>query len=584
MTEREEPEQTYYPTARVRLIVRLEDYGDANTPAPPETIATVRRGEKAATQLQVVTMENGALLLEGTGGQQGSPQQQTQSADEYTHVIDGIIPRAATLNRNGLRDADTLSIEIKYRDMPIDPRVIRSCAVQFFLGTVTPEDYQRGMEGESRSSAGDSPVGLPYHVVPDEYTDPNGQQRTNLRFEGWVDEWEDEWPQGEGPVVRLECTDNTRLLIEQDAPPKLTIGSKVPVHQAIANYLANFPQFRGLSVEYRPRVPDSQIPTLVDVLQKTAMRPELGPSVAKGGTSKLKVWDYITDVVGSVGHVVRVEGTTIVIQKARTLYDTRFAGRPDDPFFAAPRTLAGGRLPRRLLVYGRNISEMSFARKFSTYAPQNIEVRCYDTERKKTLTARFPLKGDEQKRINPGEASDQKWFVVRVEGIRDEKTLRLVAQNVYEQIGRNELVGRILTKNLGTFGGGNLDPDALDMLPGDAVDVVIQRSEAGQDDNTVNGVEAQIAARPAEYLQELGFDARFAAAYAKAVTSIGLQSTFRVRTVSIDWDAESDGVSLDLEVMNYVEVRADKDLEASEQTAPEATSGGAAPAVQEDGS
>jgi hypothetical protein len=575
MTQREQPLQEYFPSARVRLIVRFEDYGAPDTPEVPERPSTLWQGKKDKAPALRVAEEEGKLVLLGASDDPshiGSPQQQQGSRDQRTHVIEGIIPRSAQVMFNGVRTADTLSLEIQFRDMPIDPRTIRSCGVEYFLGTVPAEDYQRGIDGEIRTdSTPGAGAGLKWNVIPDGYIDRHGRRRTNLRFQGWVDEWYDEWGEGSAPMVRLECTDNTRLLLEQDAPPKLTIDPKQPIDRGIAEYLSNFPQFRGLSVQYLPT--GAEIPVPSDALMRTKFRPKLGPAAAGGGTSELKVWDYLTDVVGSIGHTLRFEGTTLIIQRARTLYDARFTGRPDDPFTG--RNLPSGRtLDRRLYVYGRNVADMSFGRKFATYSATNIEVRSYHTGKKKTLVARFPLKDDRQKQAVPGDAGRQAWKVIRVTGIRDEKTLRVIAQNIYESIGRNELEATFSTKNLGSFGGDNLDPDALDCLPGDAIDVEVLRSPLEEDDeSTVNVIQDQIETRAAEFLEQLGFDAAFARAYQRAVDNIGFQTTFRVRTLGLDWDSETEGVTLDFECVNYIEIRADKDLDPDEQITPENTAG-----------
>ncbi len=579
MADRDVPEQSYYPSCRVRLILRLEDFGAPGTPEPPARVATARSGknDKEPTKLKVV-QRDGALLLVGPGddpGAVGSSQSQQGSEDGLTHVLDGIIPITANFLRNGIRTADTSSIEIPYMELPVDPRVVRAVGVQLFMGTITADDYRRGMQGELRStSATVSGVPVPYNVLPDYYTDPYGRQRTNLRFEGWVDDWENDWPDADSPTVSLECTDNTRLLIDQDAAPKLTISPDLPIDEAFADYLSNYPQFRGLSVQYRPEVQRGDVPVLKKIMQATKFQPKLGPAPAGGGAAgKLKVWDYLTDVVGSIGHTLRFEGTQIIIQRARTLYDSRLPGRPDDPFTG--RNLPSGlQLPRRLFVYGKNVQSMKFRRKFATVPSINVELRCYDTTRKKTLVARFPLKGDRVKRLNPGNSSDEKWIVKVVAGIKDEATLRILAQNVYEQVTRNELECRLVSKNLGTYGGGNEDPDALDAMAGDAIDVRVMRD--GEATNSVQLASTEIATRGAEFMKQLGFSDRFARAYQKAVTHVGMPSTFRVKTMGGQFDGQNEGITLDFELMNYIEVRSDKLLPASEEiNSAQAASGSA---------
>lgn len=572
MPARDQPIPSYYPSARARLIVRLEEFDEDPTlggtllvDSKPTTLrkGVTDKGAKLETQLV-----DGAYILVGPGDDPshvGSPQQQQSSSDGLTFVLDGIIPGSATWQQNGIRTADTLTLEIAFHDMPVDPRVVRACAVQFYLGTVSADDYERGMNGKTRSPAPGSGVSIPFNVIPDEYTDPSGKSRTNLRFEGWCDEWSIEFPDGDAPMLKLECTDNTRLVLDEDAPPGLTIGPKQPIDLAIATYLANFPQFRGLSVVYQPAIDRSKIPVLKDVLKSTAFQPKLGPAPAGGGTSKLKVWDYITDVCGSIGHVVRFEGTRIIVQTPRTLYNSSLPARSDDPFTG--RQLPSGRtLRNRLYLYGDNIAEMKYARKYGQFAPFNVEVRSYSVKDKKTLIARYPQKDDRVKRLRPGDSSEQKWTVIRVRNVEDLATLRLIAQSAYEQVGRRELGVTVVTKNLGSFGGGNLDPDFLDAKPGDAINVEVGSRSAGE--NSVLTVDEQMRTRASEFLIGLGFSAAFAHAYQRAVNSIGLPSTYRIRTLGCQWDGSGEAVTLTAECINYVEVRADKELPAGEEVTP----------------
>jgi hypothetical protein len=578
MPMREQPRQTYFPSARLRLIVRLEDFDQAQLPPAPARPPQLRRGTGRDEAPLRIVERDGVLVLEPKSGDAtstGGPQEQTTSSDDLTFEIAGIVPIAVNVGRNGIRTASTLSADLRFRDLPIDPRVVRACAVEFYLGTVSEEDFKRGVSGGLRATPGGAPSGTggsPLHLVPDTYQDRHGRTRTNLRFQGWVDEWSASWPDDDEPIVHIECTDNTRLLIDQGAPPQLVLDAKIPLDRSIATYLSNFPQFRGLGVEYRPA--GGPIPMLEEALARTAFRPRLGPGPGGGG-DKMTVWDFITDVCGSVGHTVRIENTTIVIQRARTLYSNAFSGRPDDPFTG--RTLPSGRvLTRRLMVYGRNIADMEFKRKFSRGAPTNIEVRCYHGRRKKTLVARFPDARSKtpgttpQTRPHPGNANEQKWLVIRVRGVQDEATLRIVAQSIYESFNRNELQVSFTTKSLATFGGDNLDPDALDLMPGDAIDVEINREAT--EITTAGFVEDRTATAAEEFLKGLGYSPAFAAAYSKAATNIGVPVTFRVKKVGLDWSNE-EGVTIDVEAVNYIEVRADRVLPTGEEIEPEDTAG-----------
>ena len=570
----EQPQQTYWTRAKATLIVRFEDLGAKNTPAPPKKPPHVRSGkgvdDKKSLTIQKV---NGIYILQspdaGTS-RGGSPQEQTSSLDDRTFKIPNVVPIKATLLRNGIRQADTLTLTLRFLDLPFDPRALRAIGVQYYLGSLSEADYLKEIDGSQR------------FMLPDAFVDPYGAQRTNLRFEGWCDEYAEEVDDDGEATVVLECTDNTRLLIDVEAPAKLTIPPDKPIDEAIATYLANFPQFRGLQVEYRPA--GATPPMLKAALAKSAFRPNLGPPPsggagggsggggAGGGGSKISTWDYVTDVCGAVGLICFLEGVKIVIQRPRTLFASKFSGRPDDPFVG--RTLPSGRLlTNRTFIYGRNVSRYGFKRKFTKNAPHNVEVRSWSAKKGKLLAQRFPGTGKDQRqpKLLPGDAADETWKVITVAGVDDEATLRAVAQSVYEQLGRAEFTGRFSTKNLGSFGGGPADPDVLDCQAGDAIELEVARAI---DADTSRGTTAEkITARAASYLQSLGFDPKVAAAYGTAISKVGLQSTFRVRSLAIDWDAamdsgDSGGVNLDFEIVNFLEVRSSKDLPTGEEIDP----------------
>lgn len=546
----ENTEQVYYPSAKVRLFVRFDEFAAHDVPKPPKKIQPLRSSKAKDPGALTVQNVDGKLALAPsgpTGTKTNGPQAQTSSSDGRTFVFN-VIPIHVSVTHNGTRTASQATIDLRFADLPFDPRLVRSCGVEVYIGTVTEDEFFRGSNGGETRDGSEL-----LSTVPDNFTDDSGRQRSTLRFQGWADEWRVEMSEDDEPMTRLECTDNTRLLINDQAPAKLGIDEKTPIDQAIADYLSNFPQYAGLSVEYRPIGAD--VPVLSSVLGKTAFAPKLGPAAG----SKMTVWDYLTDVCGALGHVVRFEHSTIVIQRARTLYGGKFSGRPDDPF--AGRTLSDGTaLEARVLVYGRNVESLTLGRKLTKFAPQNIEVRSYSTKNKKTIVARFPSKGDRQKSAPPGDQTDEKWLVLTVTGIEDEKTLRIIAQNAYEQVGRNELTGQVVTRNLGTLGGGNMDPDALDILPGDTVEIVVDRN--------ANSTVAQFQKAIDEgrsFLEQLGYGSDIAQAYEEAAQNIGFPTFYRVRRVALDFNSESDGITITIEVCNYIEARADKELPSGEE-------------------
>lgn len=570
--------QDYFPSWKVRLSIRFEEYGQV-------TKLTARVPQKTTKNLDGVKVDRGALVVKddpssppgvhrflltaSDSGAVGPAQQQTSSPDGLTQQVGGVIPREFSWSQNGLRTADTLTCRIKYIDCPVDPRVIRSCAIEFYLGTVTAKEYASGIAGQTRGDlfgSGTPNAFEPLNLVADTYLDDSGKQRTNLRFQGWVDKWRIEWDDENEPYIELDCVDNTRLLIDQEAPPRLVIGMKDPIDRAVAVYLSHFPQFDGLTVEYRPA--GATPPTLSGVLSHSAFRPHLGPQPKGGGApngSKLSVWDYLTDVCGSLGHAIFLDGSTVVIQLPRTLTSSNVQSRTDDPFQS--RTVDGQTFSVRRFIYGRNLKKMSVERNFTRKQPTNVEVRSYDPARKEILVERFPLKADRLAYAIPGGATpDQKWTVIRVPGVTDRATLRRVAQTYYEVVGRNELGVELETKNLASFGAGNADPDILDMKFGDSFDLLVNRSDDPADPTTLTRMEKNLSAfqQNVEFMQALGFSPDFAATYARVYTASAFQTTFRTRAIKIEGNVE-DGVSLKVEGVNYIEVRADQALAPGEE-------------------
>lgn len=569
-------DQSYYPSAKVRLVVRFEEFGTKvlQKKAPAKTSPKLKGVKDDRAPLQVKPDPDSPdglrrfLLVAGSvPSTPGDGSEQQRSEDGLTHEIIGVIPKKASWKQNGIRTADTLSLTIRWQDMPIDPRVIRACAVQFYLGTVTAQEFAEGIGGITRGDVFGS--GVPnakerLNIVPDTYLDKNGKGRTNLRFQGWVDKWKLTSGEGEA-LLELECVDNTRLLEKQPRPAKLVLGMEKPIDEAIAEYLSHFPQMAGLTVEYLPRsTAVSDIPKLKGALAQTSFVPNLGPPAGGGGATggaSETVLDYLTSVVGSIAHSIRVDGTRLVIQRASNLLGTGPIPRTDDPYQG--RNLPSGRYPVRALIYGRNVSEYVVERDFVRKEPKNIEVRSYDPERKNVVVARFPEEKDQQLVASgPGDGkADKNWVVVQVsDGIRDKVILKSIAEEVFNTTGRQELLVHVKTKNLASFGGDNEDPDLLDMTIGDAFEILINR---GDDQGTSSKTEQNLSAAQLneETMRGLGFSSDFAKAYAKAYTDAGFQREYKMKEMSVDWDTE-EGVSFEITGANYVVARVDRPTSA----------------------
>lgn len=574
----EYPPQSYYPRWKLRMIIRFAEFGGLATLqnlAPQKPTRSLSGVDMARGVLKAVPDPNsppGAtrFLLQAPGDLPGaqtfSPQARQRSQDGLTHVLEGIVPIEFGLSTNGLRIASSLNLRMPFIACPIDPRTIRACAVEFYLGTIRESDaiaQISGFGGQRADSTTSNAASQPLDALPDTWTDALGQPRTNKRFSGWVDEWECEWSRGMS-LIRLTCTDNTKLLLNVDAPAKGQVSKDLPLDQAIAKYLTFSPIFAGLTVEYRPA--NETPPTLGAVLHSSAFTPNQGPPVSLMAGShyeKASVFDYLTDICRAVGHSLFMDDTTLVIQRVRSITSANVQGRPNDPY--KPRTMPDGTvLPYRRLLFGRNVKLLRLKRNLAKRAPTNISVRAYNPDTKETLVERFPLKLDAQVMALPGDTSEEKWLELNIGGgVVDRKTMRLYAQEIYESLWRQEVAVEIETMNLASYGGGNDDPDLLDIAFGDPVEVLFARddfySTLGPTQRSLDAAGAN-----AELMRAAGFPDDFANAYAQAYTNAGLQQIYRFHKAEIS-GSRNEGVKIKLDCVNYVEVTSDKALPSGEE-------------------
>jgi hypothetical protein len=570
----EYPEQSYYPRWKIRLILRFSEFGALSTLqnlAPTKPTRSLSGTDLSRGVLKAVPDPQsppGAtrFLLQAPGGDTSvrstfGPQARKKSKDGLTQVIEGLVPIEFQLASNGLRTASSLHCKFPFIGCPIDPRTLRACAVEFFLGCVTAQEASLG------NVAGGSPSlnanAQPLDVLPDTWTDIHGQPRTNKRFQGWVDVWEISWSRGPS-TISLECTDNTRLLLNLDAPAKGQVSKDLPLDQAIAKYLTFSPIFEGLSVEYRPS--NETAPTLAQVMHSSAFTPGQGPPLsllAGGHYEKASVFDYLTDVCRSVGHSLYMDGTTLVIQRVRSMTSASVQSRPNDPYL--PRTLPSGQqMPYRRWIYGRNITSLRLKRNMGRRAPANISVRAYNPDTKETIVERYPLAKDAQVMALPGDNAENKWLELTIGGgIVDRKTMRIFAQEVYESLWRQEVAVEIETRNFSSFGGGNSDPDLLDLAFGDPLEILFARDDFY---SSLSSAQRALDAKQAnaQFLIDAGFPPAFANDYAAVYTNAGLQSLYRSHQIDIEGHRE-EGVKFKIEAVNYVEVTSDKSLDTGEE-------------------
>jgi len=461
--------------------------------------------------------------------------------DDLTILAD-IPVISAQIERNGLAQADTASMDIPWSSFPVDPRIIRAASCVLTIGVVPPEDFEAGMErGETRED------GSLVSVIQSSGEIPTRHAAT---FYGFVDKWGSKYG-SDGETLSLQCRDMSAPIRDAKLGTNDRIDLTLPIDEGVRSFLDSLgPTTRGIEVVYR----GSGDPPTPGTGASTRRRTRRGRNARREtpGGNDSTAWDHITDVVRALGLLPIMRGYFLVIQDPRTLYSTEETTR---------------------MVYGRNISDLDFERSLQGERSPTIEVRCYDPDRGRTIWGRYPVVGggrasgvvgidsppqpSRASAVTPSGANpDDTVQTYSVSGITDPERLVTIAQSTFEQIGRHEIQGRFETE----------DPDSYG-IPGEGRMFTLQAGHAVEilmatcDDSESTGVEttqarlqAMSRARRSDYLISMGFERRVAERLSALQDATGFQTVFRVSRVSINFSSD-DGVKSKVDFINYIEVR-----------------------------
>jgi len=531
----------YYPSLVVNLILRFDE---ALLPAA------------SLTPQSAASLAESPVVLPKTG------------KDTLTQVL-GIVPKSCSVELPAYRQAGKFTINMEYKDFPIDPRILRAASAEVHLGTVSAEAFGLGVAQRAagrRSS------------IIDTRTAGGGIRQDTLLILGYVDSISAEHTTS-GSMVSMEGRDPRGVLL--DVPAPAAVVSQLKLDREINAVVEQVLEFHPILKAHPPKVIINEddweegVPFVSDEDKITRInkgaKGKKTKLPAKGGADSLNFWDLITQFCALCGAVPFFAGDGLHIRRARSLYDQKKAGLPGNPTpfkGGAPRTITStsGRseLRVRRLVYGRDVASFKLDRKIQGAGKRpTIEVVSMDTGAEtrgagRVVTARWP-KAPAKTSVTPeGDTAQEEILRIPVSGILDKAKLENLARDIYEEVGRGELGGSVSTKDLASFGGDNQDPDLLHIRPGDALEVVAAANLPGGRAPIVSELTTHNARTQAEEVaaltKRLG-DATLAQVLASATSAVGkLQTIFRVSTVRFSWDAGT-GVGLDFDFQNYVEAR-----------------------------
>jgi len=535
----------------------------------------------------------------------------TFGTDSFT-VICNRVPKKATFTLPHPRTAPTFNMTFDYTEFPLNPQLIRAVGVEVHLGSVSADDFARGMRGEVDED------GRPFSILKttddliDPFTGRKGPNQGTLLFYGTADTWEVDHGEKDSQII-MEGREIRAILLDTKVVPSLV--DKIRLNQEITDVIIDL--IGSIRFEHAFRLcvatdatewPNGIVPSPGDaegltrvrikassmsgaqVKAKTASGNEAGVATgdkeaarsAPDNGTKGSYWDLITNYCEIVGAMPHIVGSMLWIRPVHRIFDivdpnsripTPFAG-------GTPRVVGEERVRVRRLVLGRNLRRLKMQRKFGGVAVvptvQTISFDDRGVGQQRLIFGQWPPAG------SPAADSKAESELLRVPmwGIRSVERLTQIARGIYEEIGRGETGGTAETDNLASLGGDNSDPDMLRLRPLEPVEFLVDASSvraalpiAGD----VNELARMSFSQEVDEMTRRLGDRAVARALV-AISRGAVQEVlryFQVVGVTFDWDK---GVKTSLQFQNYIlprqqaiaatDVRAPKDVRAQAVKVP----------------
>lgn len=247
----------YKPAAIARFLIRLEDFlnaVDESVPSEsgqltdhlPRVKSDLQKAQRDLATARKAAVGNGAMSGDIPSAHQAvdrlkrkvvamteagpKPAPYSRGAGDIYSVELVSVPLTAGLELNSYRMPDTLEATFAFKDLPLPDQILRSVLIELFSGEVDANDF-----GTPQSWA------LP-------------QQRSNLMFRGYVDEWSVDHSDTDSKVSikarSLECilydakiNPLARVYQVQDAKGKALVEE--PIDEYVNRILRQFPASSG---------------------------------------------------------------------------------------------------------------------------------------------------------------------------------------------------------------------------------------------------------------------------------------------------------------------------------------------------
>lgn len=507
-------------------------------------------------------------------------------AKDNLSQIMGLIPKSASVELPGYRQAGKFNLTFEYKDLPLDPRCIRAMAVEIHIGAVSDKDFANGMVQKADRNGS----GLRSSILQTRLEGGAAREDTLIMI-GTVDSISSSHGTG-GSVVTIEGRDLRGILLDSALTSGVLKELKLekPIDDVVTQIINAHPRMKEMLAkkQFAILVNESEWPKgILPVVDPSVVSRHLQgadgkkASVStKGNPDSGNFWDLITQFCFLVGAIPWFKGKNLRISPAKSLYAQIGQGQTPSsgktPFADGKKrsitiTNSDGKkteeLTIRRLVYGGDILDFKMERKLGGKKVPRIICISTDTSVKgakgSTIEGEYPEKKTATHVSADGDVAEAEEMRVPVQGIKDKERLKAIAEGIYHEVGRGEMGGSVSTKNLSSFGGNNQDPDLLFLRPGDAVEVVLSASGTlGARPPVVSELTAGNSTSQMEEEDAIALRlgdrnlARVLVATSRNTVK-ELQRVFRVKDVKFDWSQSGIGISFDFH--NFVEVRYDVD-------------------------
>lgn len=506
----------------------------------------------------------------------------TFGTDSFT-VIANRVPRKGSFRLPHPRTAPEFSLVFDYSEFPVDPRILRACGVEIHLGSVSAEDFARGMVGETDTDGRPFSILKPTTDVVDQTT---GRKKLNigtLLFYGTADTWDVEHSDADSTIT-IKGREIRAILIDVKIKPSQVQKVKLnqPIDRVISDLIGTVPFEHGFRMTVATDTtewPNGIVPSPCDADGMTKIRIKAvsaaslvkpknasgsDPGVRTGDASQstpgngsgANYWDIITNYCEICGAMPYVVGSTLWVRPIHRIFDIV------DPDSKIPTPFEGGR-PRevgeekiraRRLVLGRDIEKLALQRKFGGVAiVPTVQCISFDDKgvgRQRLIFGQWPPRGSSAADAK----AENELLRVPMWGITSVDRLTQIARGIYEEVGRGETGGTASTSNLASFGGTNADADMLRMRPLEPIEFVVDQSSrrvALPIISERNDIERLSFSEEVKLLHERIGDL----AVAKAMTALArgalheLLQYYQVVGVNFEWDR---GIKTSVQFQNYI--------------------------------